>query len=155
MHQRMKPVGHRFRYRVFSLLIDLDRLSEAGGFCEDAGPVRTQADASAVHARDGMREHMDGWRALAYSRLRHSDNDFKRIERQQLVMRAMASKAAGTTARPRSTRRGGRTRSTSGALAGRDGPSSSRRFRLRGPSDDRPAARSAAATGATSTSASR
>ncbi len=26
MHQRMKPFGHRFRYRVFSLLVDLDRL---------------------------------------------------------------------------------------------------------------------------------
>lgn len=31
MHQRMKPFGHRFRYRVFSLLVDLDRLGEAGG----------------------------------------------------------------------------------------------------------------------------
>jgi len=31
MHQRMKPFGHRFRYRVFSLLVDLDRLDEAGG----------------------------------------------------------------------------------------------------------------------------
>jgi DUF1365 family protein len=29
MHQRMKPFGHRFRYRVFSLCIDLDRLVEA------------------------------------------------------------------------------------------------------------------------------
>jgi DUF1365 family protein len=29
MHQRMKPFGHRFRYRVFSLLVDLDRLAEA------------------------------------------------------------------------------------------------------------------------------
>ncbi len=29
MHQRMKPVGHRFRYSVYSLLIDLDRLEEA------------------------------------------------------------------------------------------------------------------------------
>ncbi len=26
MHQRMKPFGHRFEYKVFSLLIDLDRL---------------------------------------------------------------------------------------------------------------------------------
>jgi uncharacterized protein len=31
MHQRMKPFGHRFRYKVFSLLIDLDRLQEANG----------------------------------------------------------------------------------------------------------------------------
>ncbi len=30
MHQRLKPFGHRFTYRVFSLLIDLDRLQEAG-----------------------------------------------------------------------------------------------------------------------------
>ncbi|MBX4940864.1 DUF1365 domain-containing protein [Rhizobium binae] len=30
MHQRMKPFGHRFRYRVFSLLVDLDGLQKAG-----------------------------------------------------------------------------------------------------------------------------
>jgi uncharacterized protein len=30
MHQRMRPVGHRFDYKVFSLLVDLDRLEEAG-----------------------------------------------------------------------------------------------------------------------------
>lgn len=29
MHARLKPVGHRFQYRVFSLLVDLDRLDEA------------------------------------------------------------------------------------------------------------------------------
>ncbi|MEW5423899.1 DUF1365 domain-containing protein [Amorphus sp. 3PC139-8] len=29
MHARLKPVGHRFRYRVFSLLADLDRLGDA------------------------------------------------------------------------------------------------------------------------------
>jgi len=29
MHARLKPVGHRFCYRVMSLLIDLDRLAEA------------------------------------------------------------------------------------------------------------------------------
>jgi len=29
MHQRMKPVGHRFSYPVFSLLVDLDRLDDA------------------------------------------------------------------------------------------------------------------------------
>ncbi len=31
MHARLKPFGHRFTYRVFSLLLDLDRLAEAGG----------------------------------------------------------------------------------------------------------------------------
>jgi DUF1365 family protein len=30
MHQRLKPFGHRFSYRVFSLMVDLDRLEEAG-----------------------------------------------------------------------------------------------------------------------------
>ncbi len=29
-HARLRPVPHRFRYRVFSILIDLDRLAEAG-----------------------------------------------------------------------------------------------------------------------------
>jgi DUF1365 family protein len=29
MHARLRPVGHRFTYRVMSLLIDLDRLDEA------------------------------------------------------------------------------------------------------------------------------
>jgi DUF1365 family protein len=29
MHARLKPMGHRFNYRVFSLLIDLDRLDDA------------------------------------------------------------------------------------------------------------------------------
>lgn len=31
MHARLKPMGHRFNYRVFSLLIDLDRLDAADG----------------------------------------------------------------------------------------------------------------------------
>ena len=29
MHQRMKPVGHRFDYKVFSMLVDIDRLDDA------------------------------------------------------------------------------------------------------------------------------
>lgn len=31
MHARLKPVAHRFDYRVFNLLLDLDRLDEADG----------------------------------------------------------------------------------------------------------------------------
>jgi uncharacterized protein len=30
MHARLKPFGHRFVYRVFSIVVDLDRLDEAG-----------------------------------------------------------------------------------------------------------------------------
>jgi DUF1365 family protein len=33
MHARLKPMGHRFNYRVMSLLIDLDRLEEADRQC--------------------------------------------------------------------------------------------------------------------------
>src|SRR5271167_3730358 len=29
MHARLRPIGHRFSYRVMSLLIDLDRLGDA------------------------------------------------------------------------------------------------------------------------------
>lgn len=29
MHARLKPIGHRFAYRVFSVLLDVDRLDEA------------------------------------------------------------------------------------------------------------------------------
>lgn len=38
-------------------------------------------------------EHMDADRALAYARIRKGSNDFKRIERQQLVIEATAKKA--------------------------------------------------------------
>ena len=38
-------------------------------------------------------EHMEGVRALAYARIRASDNDFKRIERQQVVIQATAQRA--------------------------------------------------------------
>jgi hypothetical protein len=38
-------------------------------------------------------QHMDADRALAYARIRKGSNDFKRIERQQLVIEATAKKA--------------------------------------------------------------
>jgi LCP family protein required for cell wall assembly len=38
-------------------------------------------------------QHMDADRALAYARIRKGSNDFKRIERQQLVIEATADKA--------------------------------------------------------------
>lgn len=40
-------------------------------------------------------QHMDGETALAYARIRKGSNDFKRIERQQLVIQATADKALG------------------------------------------------------------
>jgi DUF1365 family protein len=40
MHARLKPVGHRFSYRVMSLLVDLDRLDEADRQCQLFGVNR-------------------------------------------------------------------------------------------------------------------
>jgi uncharacterized protein len=40
MHARLKPVGHRFSYRVMSLLIDLDRLDAADRQCRLFGVNR-------------------------------------------------------------------------------------------------------------------
>jgi DUF1365 family protein len=42
MHARLKPFGHRFNYRVMSLLIDLDRLHEAGRLSRLFGVNRTR-----------------------------------------------------------------------------------------------------------------
>ena len=64
MHARLKPKKHRFNYRIFSMLIDIDRLAEASGcsrifsvnrknlvsFCEkdhgkrDGSPLRPHID---------------------------------------------------------------------------------------------------------------
>jgi DUF1365 family protein len=41
MHARLKPIGHRFSYRVMSLLIDLDRLEQADRQCRLFGVNRT------------------------------------------------------------------------------------------------------------------
>lgn len=40
-------------------------------------------------------QHMDGRTALAYARIREGSDDLERIERQQLVIRAVAEKAVG------------------------------------------------------------
>ncbi len=40
MHARMKPKAHRFQYRVFNLLVDIDRLGEPRG--EPPVPDRTR-----------------------------------------------------------------------------------------------------------------
>jgi DUF1365 family protein len=50
MHARSRPVAHRFRYRVFSLLIDLDRLEEADALSLFFGVNR--ANLVSFHERD-------------------------------------------------------------------------------------------------------
>ncbi|MEM5472654.1 DUF1365 domain-containing protein [Hoeflea sp. AS60] len=53
MHQRMKPVGHRFRYRVYSILVDLDRLEEADGLSKLFSVNR--ANVMSFHESDHLR----------------------------------------------------------------------------------------------------
>ena len=64
MHARLKPIGHRFSYRVMSLLIDLDRLDEADRQSPLFGVNRAALYSfnEADHgARDGssLRRHVD------------------------------------------------------------------------------------------------
>jgi uncharacterized protein len=63
MHARLKPIGHRFSYRVMSLMIDLDRLSEADRQSRLFGVNR--AALYSFHEKDhGMR---DGSSLRAYA----------------------------------------------------------------------------------------
>lgn len=62
MHARLKPMRHRFSYRVMSLLIDLDRLEVADRQCRLFG-VNRAALYSFNEADHGMR---DGSRLLSY-----------------------------------------------------------------------------------------
>jgi uncharacterized protein len=68
MHQRMKPFGHRFAYKVFSLFIDLDRLVEANLksrlFSVDAANIASFHQADHIDERispiaDGIRSYVD------------------------------------------------------------------------------------------------
>jgi uncharacterized protein len=55
MHARLKPIGHRFNYRVMSLLIDLDRLDAADRQSRLFG-VNRRALYSFYEADHGMRD---------------------------------------------------------------------------------------------------
>lgn len=57
------------------------------------GEVRTNAYAK-HKMYEGM-NHLDGYDALQYSRLRYIDSDWKRIERQRNVIQAVVHKAQG------------------------------------------------------------
>lgn len=93
------PIDH---YIVMDWTDFIDIINELGGVDVDVPEYAYDpaysicaycGDIYSVEFFTGM-EHMDGERALAYARIRKSDNDFKRIERQQLVLKAMAQKAA-------------------------------------------------------------
>jgi DUF1365 family protein len=83
MHQRMKPFGHRFRYRVFSMAIDLDRLEEANGLSmlfsvnrrnavsfferDHGGDKSVRAHADALLAQAGLTPSASCWSAIPVS----------------------------------------------------------------------------------------
>ncbi len=93
------PIDH---YVILDFADFEDLIDEVGGVDIDVPEYAADSSYSdcegcpgyAVEFVPGM-EHMDGDRALAYARIRKSDNDFKRIERQQLVIEATAKKAMG------------------------------------------------------------
>jgi DUF1365 family protein len=65
MHARLKPVGHRFAYRVTNLVVDVDRLQEAGRSCRlfSVGRFNLFSFHERDHGeRDGspLRPHVDG-----------------------------------------------------------------------------------------------
>lgn len=64
MHARLKPVGHRFNYRVMNLLIDLDRLGDANRI-SGLFAVNGRALYSFHEADHGLR---DGSSLSAYAR---------------------------------------------------------------------------------------
>jgi uncharacterized protein len=66
MHARLKPVPHRFSYRVMSLLIDLDRLDEAGRQCQLFGGNR--AALYSFHEADHGERDGSSLRAYAQAR---------------------------------------------------------------------------------------
>jgi DUF1365 family protein len=70
MHARLKPVPHRFSYRVMSLLIDLDRLDEADRQCQLFG-VNRAALYSFHEADHGER---DGSSLRAYAQARANEH---------------------------------------------------------------------------------
>jgi uncharacterized protein len=73
MHARLKPVGHRFSYRVMSLLVDLDRLDEADRQCQLFGVNR--AALYSFHEADHGERNGSSLRAYAQGRAREHGID--------------------------------------------------------------------------------
>lgn len=63
MHQRLRPFGHRFSYRVFSLLVDLDRLEEA----DRLSPLFSVNRANAMSFHEKDQAELPGETARAYA----------------------------------------------------------------------------------------
>lgn len=65
-HRRLKPVGHRFAYKVFSILIDVDRIDEAaqGSRWFSRGRFNLFSFFDADHAFDSGKSVSESVRAL-------------------------------------------------------------------------------------------
>jgi DUF1365 family protein len=70
MHARLKPVGHRFNYRVMSLLIDLDRLDAANRQTPLFGVNR----AALYSFNEADHGHRDGSSLRAYAQWRATEH---------------------------------------------------------------------------------
>lgn len=56
MHQRLKPFGHRFNYKVFSMLVDIDRLEEV----DRLSPLMSVNKPNLVSLRESDQTERDG-----------------------------------------------------------------------------------------------
>src|ERR1700722_12056116 len=70
MHARLKPMGHRFSYRVMSLLIDLDRLDEA----DRQSPLFGVNRASLYSFNEADHGERDGSPLRAYAQQRAAEH---------------------------------------------------------------------------------
>ena len=70
MHARLKPIGHRFSYRVMSLLIDLDRLDDADR--KSALFAVNRAALYSFHEKD--HGNRDGSPLRAYAQVRAAEH---------------------------------------------------------------------------------
>lgn len=70
MHARLKPVGHRFSYRVMSLLIDLDRLAEA----DRQSPLFGVNRAALYSFREADHGQRDGASLRSYAQARAAEH---------------------------------------------------------------------------------
>jgi DUF1365 family protein len=70
MHARLKPMGHRFSYRVMSLLIDLDRLDDADGL----SPLFAVNRAALYSFHESDHGTRDGASLRAYAQARAAEH---------------------------------------------------------------------------------
>jgi len=66
---------------------------------DDAYPAQ-DGEIASVRVESGL-QYMNGERALVYARTRHADDDYRRAERQQQVLSALASRLANPVNWPR------------------------------------------------------